>query len=105
MEAALQSSSPELERTTLGDVKEFLKCQGKNTEPNAALTQAWQHFYHMYTNVIRRMATVFHFDADETEDLAQEVWAEVITHLPEFDWQGSPLSLRVWFSKVVRTRA
>jgi RNA polymerase sigma factor (sigma-70 family) len=105
MDAALQSPSLEAERTTLGNVQQFLKCQAKSLEPDAALTEAWHHFYRGHTSLIRRMATAFHLSADETEDLAQEVWAEVITHLPEFDWHGNPLCLRVWFDKVVRTRA
>jgi RNA polymerase sigma factor (sigma-70 family) len=105
MDAVLQSPGLEAARMTLGDVQQFLKCQARNVEPDAASTRAWHCFYRRYTNVIRRRATAFHFDAEEGEDLAQEVWAEVITHLPEFDWHGNPCCLRAWFDKVVRTRA
>src|SRR5258705_5509602 len=75
----------------------FLKQRLRRLAPDAVLTHAWDSFYRTYTNILRRMAGEFHLDAGESEDLIQEVWAQVIVHLSEFQWQEHGSGMRGWF--------
>ena len=76
------------ERVLVKNACAFLKQRLQRLAPDAVLTHAWDSFYRTYTNILRRMAAEFHLDAGESEDLVQEVWAQVIVHLSEFAWQG-----------------
>src|SRR5947199_993352 len=74
----------------------FLKQRLQRLAPDAVLTHAWDSFYRTYTNILRRMAGEFHLNAEESEDLIQEVWAQVIVHLSEFHWQEHGSGMRGW---------
>ena len=93
------------EKVLVKNVKAFLKHRLQRLAPDAVLTHAWDSFYRTYTNILRRMAAEFHLDAGESEDLIQEVWAQVIVHLSEFDWQGHGSGLRGWLYTLVRNKA
>ncbi|MCI0379870.1 MAG: sigma-70 family RNA polymerase sigma factor [Gemmataceae bacterium] len=83
----------------------YLNQRLQKLAPDAVLTHAWDSFYRTYTSILRRMAGEFHLDAGESEDLVQEVWAQVIVHLSEFDWQRQGSGLRGWLYTLVRNRA
>jgi RNA polymerase sigma factor (sigma-70 family) len=83
----------------------FLKQRLQRLAPDAVLTHAWDSFYRTYTNIFRRMAGEFHLGAGESEDLVQDVWAQVIVHLSEFDWQRQGTGLRGWLYTLIRNRA
>src|SRR5260370_4361224 len=83
----------------------FLKQRLQRLAPDAVLTHAWDSFYRTYTNLLRRMAAEFHLDAGESEDLIQEVWAQVIVHLSEFKWQQHGSGLRGWLYTLIRNKA
>ncbi len=93
------------EKALVKKVKEFLKQRLQRLAPDAVLTHAWDTFYGTYTNILRRMAAEFHLGAGESEDLTQEVWAQVIVHLSEFDWQGQGSGLRGWMYTLIRNKA
>ena len=69
------------------------------------LTQAWDVFYQTYTDVLRRMASEFHLDAQQSEDLIQEVWARVIVNLSKFQWRDHGAGLRGWLYALIRNQA
>jgi RNA polymerase sigma-70 factor (ECF subfamily) len=73
--------------------------------PDAVLTQAWDVFYHTYTDVLRRMAAEFRLDAQQSEDLVQEAWARVIVNLSKFQWQEHGAGLRGWLYTMIRNQA
>jgi RNA polymerase sigma factor (sigma-70 family) len=97
---------PEIgEKVLVKNACAFLKQHLQKLAPDAVLTHAWDSFYRTYTNILRRMAAEFHLDAGESEDLVQDVWAQVIVHLSEFDWQRQGSGLRGWLYTLVRNRA
>jgi RNA polymerase sigma-70 factor (ECF subfamily) len=108
MKAISQPTAPpqgSCERTLVKNACAYLKQRLQKLAPDAVLTHAWDIFYGTYTGVLRRMAGEFHLDAGESEDLVQEVWAQVIVHLSEFDWQRQGSGLRGWLYTLVRNRA
>lgn len=108
MGTILPDSGPGLdvpEKVLVRKVKAFLKRRLRKLAPDALLTHAWDGFYRTYSNVLRRMAAEFQLDAGEREDLVQEVWAQVVTHLSEFQWQELGSGLRGWLYTLIRNRA
>ena len=108
MATTLQASAPRQyvpEKVLVRKVKAFLKQRLQRLAPDAVLTHAWDSFYRTYTNMLRRMAVEFHLDAGESEDLVQEVWAQVIVHLPEFEWKEHGSGLRGWLYTLIRNKA
>jgi RNA polymerase sigma factor (sigma-70 family) len=83
----------------------FLQKRLQRLAPDAVLTHAWDGFYRTYTNILRRMAAEFRLDAEDSEDLVQEVWLQVIAHLPEFEWQPDGSGLRGWLYTLIRNKA
>jgi RNA polymerase sigma-70 factor (ECF subfamily) len=76
-----------------------------NLAPDAVLTRAWDVFYETYTDVLRRMAAEFRLDAQQCEDLVQEVWARVIVNFSKFQWREHGAGLRGWLYAMIRNQA
>jgi len=93
------------ERILVDQAKEYLHQRLRKLAPDAVLTQAWDVFYHTYTDVLRRMAAEFHLDAHQSEDLIQEVWARVIVNLSTFQWHENGAGLRGWLYTMIRNQA
>jgi RNA polymerase sigma-70 factor, ECF subfamily len=108
MKATIQASTPRQdlpEKALVKNACAFLKQRLQKVAPDAVLTHAWDGFYRTYTNILRRMATEFHLNAGEIEDLIQDVWLQVIIHLSEFKWQPDGGGLRGWLYTLVRNKA
>src|SRR5437773_350044 len=102
---ALAQGQDVREKVLVKNACAFLKQRLQRLAPDAVLTHAWDSFYRTYTNILRRMAGEFHLDAGESEDLVQEVWAQVIVHLSEFNWQTHGSGLRGWLYTLIRNKA
>jgi len=102
---ALAQGQAVREKVLVRNACAFLKHRLQGIAPDAVLTHAWDSFYRTYTSVVRRMAGEFHLDAGESEDLVQEVWAQVIVHLSEFHWQEHGSGLRGWLYTLIRNMA
>lgn len=93
------------ERILVDQTKEYLHQRLSKVAPDAVLTRAWDVFYHTYTDVLRRMAAEFQLDAQQSEDLVQEVWARVIVNLSKFQWHEHGAGLRGWLYMMIRNQA
>src|SRR5438046_6424489 len=102
---ALAQGQDVREKVLVKNACAFLKQRLLRLAPDAVLTHAWDSFYRTYTSILRRMAGEFHLDAGESEDLVQEVWAQVIVDLSEVAWQGCGSGLRGWMLTVIGIRA
>jgi RNA polymerase sigma-70 factor (ECF subfamily) len=108
MGTAPEASAPvglEPEEVLVGHVREFLRRRSHDLAPDALLTQAWDRFYRTYARVLRRMATEFRLDREETEDVIQEVWARIIGHFAQFEQQVGSSGFRGWLYTLIRNRA
>jgi RNA polymerase sigma factor (sigma-70 family) len=93
------------EEALVSKAKQYLQQRLRKLAPDAMLTQAWDSFYRTYTEILRRMAAEFQLDAQEREDLVQEVWARVIVHLPDLHWDEHGTGLRGWLYTMIRNQA
>jgi RNA polymerase sigma-70 factor (ECF subfamily) len=55
--------------------------------------------------VIHRMVQKYWRSVGEVDDLVQEVWLRVITHLPRLRANGDPARMRAWLHRLVQSRA
>jgi RNA polymerase sigma-70 factor (ECF subfamily) len=67
--------------------------------------RAWENFYEHYQHLLTRFARKLKFQADEIEDLLQDVWFEVIRQLPRFEYDRARGGFRRWLYIIVRRRA
>jgi RNA polymerase sigma factor (sigma-70 family) len=108
MKATTQSSTQwqgACEKVLVNNACAFLKQRLQKVAPDAVLTHAWDGFYRSYADILRRMASRFHLDAGESEDLIQEVWLQVIVHLSKFEWQPDGSGLGGWLYTLIRNKA
>jgi len=73
--------------------------------PDRALVQAWQDFYSIHSEVIRRFGRSRGIPVADLDDCVQEVWATVIAELLDFDYQPDRGQFRSWLYAVVRSKA
>jgi len=94
-----------LEYAVVDQAKAYLRQRLEKLAPDAVLTQAWDRFYEVYTQILRGMAAEFRLDVQEREDLVQDVWARVIVHLQNFHCDESGAGLRGWLYTLLRNEA
>lgn len=91
--------------TTQSSLLEAIKAYLAGDSHGAAATfDQWREFYATYNDILTRFATKQRFRGDEIEDLMQDVWMEVIRHLPAFDYDQQRGGFRRWLYTIVRTR-
>lgn len=89
----------------LRKVQAYLQCQLQRLVPEALLTEAWEQFYPLYTDVIRGFAIARHVPRDQIDDVVQEVWTDVTKHIVDLRWPSSRPGLRAWFNTLVQSKA
>lgn len=90
---------------TLHGAQEYVKSLLECRAPDSLLSVAWERFYAVYDDLIRRFVArqgVPHADVD---DCVQDVWSEVAMRLAEFDRPADRPGLRAWLYAVVRSKA
>jgi RNA polymerase sigma-70 factor (ECF subfamily) len=65
--------------------------------------QAWQRFVSFYAPLLYHWAKKTGLPAGEIEDLVQDVFATLITRLPQFDYDGGQ-SFRGWLRTIIVNR-
>jgi RNA polymerase sigma-70 factor (ECF subfamily) len=88
----------------LVNTQKYLASQLERLVPDTLLSQAWDRFYQIYSSAIRGFVRRFEITQTDADDIAQEVWAEVITRLPAFHWNANRSGLRHWFYKLVKSK-
>jgi RNA polymerase sigma-70 factor, ECF subfamily len=88
----------------LGQTKQFLEAQLRKQMPDTILVQAWEEFYRVYGNLIRRFVLTQGLRGADADDCVQEVWSTVAQKLGEFERSPERPGLRAWLYAVVRSR-
>lgn len=73
--------------------------------PGSALTAAWQQFYRIYNELIRRFVIAQGIRDADVDDCVQDVWSEVAARLVEFRHPGNRPGLRAWLYTLARSKA
>ncbi len=88
----------------LQQTQAYLQALLERRAPDTLLTQAWQEFYRVYSQVIRRFVMSHGVRGADVDDCVQEVWSAVSLKLAEFVHPGNKPGLRSWLYAVVRSK-
>ena len=89
----------------LKDAQEYLQLLLEDRAPNSVLALAWNDFYRVYDDLIRRFVSAQGVATSDVDDCVQEVWSEVVTRLARFDRRPDRPGLRSWLYKLVRSKS
>jgi RNA polymerase sigma factor (sigma-70 family) len=73
--------------------------------PDSVLVSAWDEFYRIYDNLIRRFAVAQGLSPADIDDCIQEVWGAVVQRLADFQRPADRPGLRAWLYTLVRRKA
>jgi RNA polymerase sigma-70 factor (ECF subfamily) len=88
----------------LEQTQAYLQALLERRAPDTLLTQAWQEFYRVYSELIRRFVISHGVRGADADDCVQEVWSAVSLKLAEFVHPGNKPGLRSWLYTVVRSK-
>jgi RNA polymerase sigma-70 factor (ECF subfamily) len=90
----------------LENVKAYLaKAIAERGGPGSAEFAAWEEFFELYNEILRRFAVSLRLPDDEADDLVQEVWGDVIRLLPKFEYDRAKGGFRRWLYRIVKSKA
>jgi RNA polymerase sigma factor (sigma-70 family) len=89
----------------LWGAQDYLKSLLQNTAPGSLVAEAWDDFYRVYDDLIRRFVVAQGIPRCDVDDCVQEVWAEVASRLITFNRPADRPGLRAWLYTVVRSKA
>lgn len=73
--------------------------------PDSVVAAAWDDFYRVYDDLIRRFVAAQGVPRCDIDDCVQEVWGEVAARLWEFNRPADRPGLRAWLYSLVRSKA
>lgn len=89
----------------LSDTQAYLKARLQNMAPNSVLSAAWDEFYRVYSELVRRFALSCGVPKADLDDCVQNVWRDVIDSLPRFQHNQKQSGLRSWMYTLTRSKA
>jgi RNA polymerase sigma factor (sigma-70 family) len=89
----------------LRGAQDYLKSLLDNTMPGSLVAEAWDEFYRVYDDLIRRFVVAQGIPRCDVDDCVQEVWTEVASRLITFNRPADRPGLRSWLYTVVRSKA
>jgi RNA polymerase sigma factor (sigma-70 family) len=89
----------------VGWVQEYLRSQLQQNTPDALLTAAWDEFYRVYDDLMRRFAVARGLSGSDVDDCLQAVWLEVASSFGDFEHPVDHSGLRSWLYMLVRSKA
>jgi RNA polymerase sigma factor (sigma-70 family) len=89
----------------LRGAQSYLKALVNDTAPDSLVSSAWDDFYRVYDDLIRRFAIAQGVPRSDVDDCVQDVWSEVAARLAKFDRPADRPGLRSWLFALVRSKA
>lgn len=89
----------------LGLTQEYLRNELERQAPDSFLSTAWDEFYRVYNELLRRFAVARGLRGANVDDCLQEVWFEIARSLAEFERPQDRPGLRAWMYSLVRSKA
>jgi RNA polymerase sigma-70 factor (ECF subfamily) len=102
---ARSAGKEELSADLIEQAGEFLRCSAQGGEPSCELRESWEQFYGSCDAVIRKFARKLAPHGIDTDDCAQDVWADLVGSLPDFRLDRSRGKFTSWLYTIVRSKA
>lgn len=88
----------------LESTQTYLQSLLERQAPDSVLSEAWDEFYRVYSELIRRFVFARGVPAADVDDCVQEVWSTVAQKLVKFQHPKNRPGLRAWLYTVVRSK-
>jgi len=88
----------------LGRTQEYLRSLLAQGPSDSVLAVAWDEFYRIYDDLMRRFAISRGLRGADVDDCVQAVWMEIASHLMEFERPAERSGLRSWLYTLVRNK-
>lgn len=88
----------------LDKTQAYLRATLDREAPDSLLAAAWDEFYRVYNELIRRFVISRQIPYGEVEDCVQEVWLAIAKHLADFQHPRERPGLRSWLYTLVRSK-
>jgi RNA polymerase sigma-70 factor (ECF subfamily) len=95
----------ELSASLIEQASAYLRAASNGSQPPAEFRDAWEQFYRSCDLVIRKFAGRIAPRQIDLDDCAQEVWADLLKTLPDFQLDRSRGKFTSWLYTVVRSKA
>lgn len=89
----------------LGWTQEYLRSLLIKASPDSVLCVAWDEFYRIYDDLLRRFAAARGLRGTDVDDCLQAVWLEIASSLTNFERPAGRPGLRSWLYTVVRSKS
>jgi RNA polymerase sigma factor (sigma-70 family) len=89
----------------LAKAQAFLRLGKEQRARDVALETAWEQFFEIEGNHLRRLFCERSLNHDMRQEVTQKVWVELVAHLHRFHGDHSVASLYAWLRKVVDSKA
>ena len=66
---------------------------------------SWNEFYCRYREIIRAVGSLYHFNADEQDDLLQRVMLKFFANAKTYVYREGEVKFRTYFSRIIRSEA
>src|SRR5690348_7082667 len=86
----------------LGWTQEYLRSLLEQGHSDSVLAVAWDEFYRIYDDLMRRFAISRGLRGADVDDCLQAVWMELASHLTNFERPAERSGLRSWLYTLVR---
>ena len=88
----------------LGWTQDYLRTLLDQGAPDSVLAVAWDEFYRIYDDLMRRFAVARGLRGADVDDCLQAVWMEIATALTKFEHPAERPGLRAWLYTLVRSK-
>ncbi|MFQ5730501.1 MAG: sigma-70 family RNA polymerase sigma factor [Planctomycetaceae bacterium] len=89
----------------LNSSQQYLRSLCERNAPGSLLAEAWEEFYRVYDDLIRRFAIAQGLRDADLDDCVQDVWNAVAASLFTFEHPENRPGLRAWLFTLVRSKA
>jgi RNA polymerase sigma factor (sigma-70 family) len=88
----------------LGWTQDYLRTLLDQGAPDSVLAVAWDEFYRIYDDLMRRFAVARGLRGADVDDCLQAVWMDVASRLTDFERPAERPGLRSWLYTLVRCK-
>ena len=88
----------------LRNTQAYIQSLAERRVPSPRLCSAWAQFYELYYPLIHRLVQTRCIPAADTDDCAQEVWAEIVAQLARFSYDPRRGRFSCWMFALIQNK-
>lgn len=85
-------------------VQRYLTRLSEGERPDSTERDRWEQFYRQFDPYVRRLVKAWRLPAADTDDVVQEIWADLVTRLTGLNYDPRRGRLHAWLFTFVRRK-